>query len=66
MAILSRKKILFFIVEGISDSSALQYMLEKIFNNQHVVVKIAGGDITSDLKTTVSNVPTKITQLIKS
>lgn len=63
---MSRKKILFFIVEGISDSSALQYMLEKIFNNQHVVVKIAGGDITSDLKTTVSNVPTKITQLIKS
>lgn len=63
---MSRKKILFFIVEGISEYSALTNMLEKIFTNQKVIVQVADGDITSDRYTTSTNVPTKILELIKS
>lgn len=66
MISLSRKKILFFIVEGISDYSALTDMLEKIFTNQHVIVQTAQGDITSDKYVTSTNIPKKITDLIKS
>lgn len=63
---MSRKKIIFFIVEGIADKTALAVALEKIYSNQRVVVKVVGGDITSDYKTTPENVPKKIVELVKN
>lgn len=62
---MARKKILFFIVEGVSEFSALSVALEKIFESSQVVVRIAGGDITSDITTTPDNVITRIVEQIK-
>ena len=60
-----RKIILFFIVEGISDYSAVAYALEQIFTSERVVVRITQGDITSDIYTTPQNISAKITEQIK-
>ena len=62
---MARKKILFFIVEGVSDHSALASALEQIFNSQQVVVRFTGGDITSDYKTSTQNIERKIVEEIK-
>lgn len=63
---LDRKKILFFIVEGASDSSAVASALEKIFNSQRVTVRIVGGDITSEKSTTPQNIISKLVAEIKN
>lgn len=60
-----RKKIIFFIVEGISDSAALSDSLEKIFNSNQVTVRITDGDITSRNGTSPQNIQNKIVDEIK-
>lgn len=65
MNLLSRKKILFFIVEGISDSTAISSTLETIFNSDTVIVRVTGGDITSKTGVSTSNICAKIVAEIK-
>lgn len=60
-----RKKVLFFIVEGISDSAAIANALEKIFSSEKVVVRVTQGDITSENSTTPQNISSKIVEEIK-
>lgn len=62
---MSRKKILFFIVEGSSEYFALANALEEIFSSEKVVVRVTGGDITSDSFSTPQNIITKIVEQIK-
>ena len=45
---MARKKIVFVIVEGPSDDTALGVLFTKIFDDNHVHVEITHGDITSD------------------
>ena len=61
-----RKKIVFVIVEGPSDSEALELLLSKIFYNDNVFVHITYGDITTHKDTTHVNILSKIGNLINS
>lgn len=63
---LSRKKIIFFIVEGAADSTAIYNALEKIFDLNQVSIHVADGDITSDNSTTPQNIKKRIVEQIKN
>ena len=57
---LARKKIVFVIVEGISDETALGIALSQIFDEKSVYVHIMRGDITSRNGVNASNIIAKI------
>jgi len=61
---MTRKKIVFVIVEGPSDDEALGFLLEKIFNRNKVYVHIMHGDITTEKNVTSGNILSKIGNLI--
>jgi len=50
------KKILFFIVEGSTDKTALEKIFKKIYRKKHVRFVFTNGDITSDDEITKDNV----------
>lgn len=62
---MSRRKILFFIVEGPSDRTALAAALEKIYKDQSVIVRVVGGDITSSYNNQTHNISSRIVEQIK-
>ena len=43
-----KKQVVLFLVEGVSDETALVMPLEKLFSTEHVRFDIANGDITSE------------------
>ena len=47
---MSRRKIVYVIVEGPSDDTALGVILQQLFDKDKVYVEIMHGDITSDKK----------------
>ncbi len=59
------KKILLFIVEGVTDQNSLALVLSKIVQNESVKFHIVSGDITSDRFTTSVNAITKVNDQIK-
>ena len=59
-----RKKIVFVIVEGPSDDTALGVILERLFSSNKVYVEITHGDITSDLKYDSSEMVKVVADLI--
>lgn len=59
------KKIILFIVEGISDQTSLALILSKLIKTEKVKFHLVKGDITSDNFTTVTNVITKVNDQIK-
>lgn len=61
----TRKKVIFVIVEGPSDSDALGVALTKIFDKNQVYVHVVHGDVTSDSDTTTQNVLSKIADMVK-
>ncbi|WP_281072340.1 hypothetical protein [Succinivibrio dextrinosolvens] len=63
---MARKKIVFVIVEGPSDSEALGGILNKLFSDSSVYVHIVHGDITTQDDTTSGNIIKKITALVKN
>ena len=64
--LLSRKKVLFVIVEGPSDETALGVLLNRLFDQNAVYVHIWHGDVTSDIKSTPSNIISKVGNAVKS
>ncbi len=60
------KKIVLFIVEGVTDQTSLALILSKIIQNESVKFHIVNGDITSDKVTTSANAITKVNDQIKS
>ena len=56
---MARKKIVFVIVEGPSDSEALSGILNKIFSDNTVYVHIVHGDITTQADTNSTNIVKK-------
>ena len=60
------KKIVLFIVEGITDEISLSLILSKIIEKDKIVkFKIINGDVTSEYGTKLSNILIKITDKIK-
>lgn len=59
------RKIILFIVEGVSDKTSLALILSKLVKNKNVQFQIVHGDITSNRYTTVTNVKTKIGEQVK-
>jgi hypothetical protein len=59
------KKIILFIVEGISDQTSFALILSKLIKTEYVRFHIVNGDITSNQDTTVTNVITKVNDQIK-
>ena len=64
--LLIRKKVLFVIVEGPSDETALGVLLNRLFDQNAVYVHIWHGDVTSDIKSTPSNIISKVGNAVKS
>ncbi len=64
--LVSRRKIVYVIVEGPSDDIALGAILQRFFDRDMVHVEIIHGDITSDLEVNKSNIVAKIGNTIKS
>ena len=62
---MARKKVVFVIVEGMSDSEALSLVLSKFYDKQTVYVHIMRRDITSEPGVTSANIVTKITEAAK-
>ena len=61
---MARKKIVFVIVEGPSDETALGVLLDKIYDSSTVFIKIWHGDITSAPGVIPSNIVSKIGDVI--
>jgi len=52
---MAKKKIILFIVEGITDRTTLGLAMSKVLNNNTVEFKIIGGDITADVASQPDN-----------
>ena len=59
------KKVVFVIVEGPSDETALGVILEKIFNDEKVYVHVTFGDITTKRGTHPGNVIKKVEECVR-
>lgn len=57
---MARKKVVFVIVEGHTDSEALDTLLERIFDRNAVLVHIMGGDITTKSGVRPDNILSRI------
>ena len=58
------KKVILFIVEGMSDENALSELFETLFDKNQLYFEIIRGDITSDYKTTLSNIYYRVGSVI--
>ena len=61
----NRAKIVFVIVEGIADQTALAVILSKLIKPELVVVEVFHGDITTDGYTTPQNIVSKLGNFVK-
>ncbi|SHH10959.1 hypothetical protein [Desulfosporosinus lacus] len=59
------KKIILFIVEGITDQTCLGYVLSKIINSNRIEFKLTNGDITTKSEVNSSNIPTKLVDVVR-
>ena len=59
------KRIIFVIVEGLSDEAALGLALEKVFMNEKVVVQVTYGDITTRKGVTPDNIIKEVDKFVK-
>lgn len=60
-----RKKIVFVIVEGLSDEDALGVLLNRIYDSNAVYVHVMHCDITTENGVTPSNIVSKIGDIVK-
>lgn len=68
------KKIVFFIVEGITDQTSLENIVDTLVDEynssitceDNVIFDISDGDITSDYSSKPNNIKSKITKIIKA
>lgn len=61
----SKRKIIFIVVEGISDQTALAAIISKLIGTEKVIVEFTSCDITSEYGVTPSNIVSKIGGFIK-
>lgn len=60
------KKVMLFIVEGVTDKVALGGIIDKLVSSKRVKFYITGGDITSDQFTNSENAVTKVNNHVKT
>lgn len=63
---MARKKIVFVIVEGPSDETALGALFSEIMDESNVYIHVVYGDITTQRYTTSSNILAKICNIVKT
>ncbi len=63
---MSRKKVVFIIVEGPSDDTALGVIFNRIFDKNKVHIEIMHGDITSDLNIAPKDIVCALGNVVKS
>lgn len=63
---MARKKIVFVIVEGSSDDTALGVALNQVYNKDSVYVHIMHGDITTERGVTPENIITKVGNAVRN
>ena len=59
------KKIILFIVEGITDKTCLGYILDQLLSDQLVRFELTDGDITTKIGNSSSNIAAKIGNIVK-
>lgn len=59
------KKIILFIVEGITDKTCLGYVLSQLISDQSVHFALTNGDITTKIGNKSANIATKICDIVK-
>ena len=62
---ISKRKIIFIIVEGISDQTALAAIMSKLIRTDNVIVEFTRGDITTEFGVSPSNIASKIGDFVK-
>lgn len=66
MKIMSRKKVVLFLVEGITEKESLELILQRMVNqNTSVLFEVVNGDITSHRGTNKSNIKSRISEVVK-
>ena len=65
MIILPSKKIILFLVEGITDKTALGAVMGKIVRNDKIEFQITRGDLTSDPSCSISNILERVCFTVK-
>ena len=63
---MTKKKVIFFIVEGISDEVSLEAIFEELFSNNEIYIEVVRGDITADKNIDSRNIKAKIGNLINN
>lgn len=59
------KKVIVFIVEGISDKESLYGVLSELYDDREIEFSVVRGDITTDSKSKIENIESRITKYIK-
>lgn len=62
---MSKKKIVFVIVEGVSDEEAIGVILSRMYEKDAVYVHVVHGDITTELNVNPENIEKMIAKLVK-
>ncbi len=62
---MARKKIIFVIVEGMSDETALGVILTKIFDKSVLYVHVVRGDVTTKTGNNTANIISKVCEMVK-
>lgn len=63
---MARKKIVFVIVEGPSDDTALGVIISRLYDRNTVYIKIMHGDITTDYNIEPKNVVNALGEIVKN
>lgn len=59
------KKVILFVVEGISDKNALNPIIAELLQSERVYFEVVHGDVTSDYKRyTATNIKQKLTEIV--
>lgn len=61
----SKRKIIFIIVEGISDQTAIAAAMSKLIRTENVIVEFTRGDITTEFGISPANIASKVGNFIK-
>lgn len=63
---MARKKVLLFIVEGISDRESLELILTELAHaDSEIIFQVVGGDITSNRNVDKGNIQSRLTKIIE-
>ena len=65
MIYLAAKKIVLFLVEGITDKTALGFVLQSIIKKENVQFELTDGDLTSEPTASTVNIINRVVEKVK-